>query len=451
MLYIAKRGIIILLLLFSIAIQAQSVHETSCNDSIVPYQVMDSHDYSFKELMDEGINTLARQLDVLHVPVKKFQFVIKDHIKRHPFSLNKGKYRLKNVTFRAISFAYASSSPEGEPVMLSGLVTIPIIDDNKPKKMLVQHRILAPSYSIAPSNSLPFEAVLTADNTVCVFPDYYGCGITEGKNLPYVSLNYHGRCATECVLAALLILQDAGIELADNFYTWNTGYSQGGGYALAVHKYIETSLPDSLARRINLKWSLCGGGVYRPSEFYKHAIATGNMGTTPAVFMQGLRSLFFGHKDRMMGSTIRDYLSEKAIALGLDSLLLTYDDGLWDLVDRMGENGLRNDPANYFCPTMLDTSATQFKKLISAFELDDCSLGWHPSSPIVFYHSKKDNCVPYQQAVNAHRNFSDSGASCTLVNPKSNGSHVFTSVFYYAKILRMKEEKLYKKYFISKK
>lgn len=448
--HISKKGIVILLMFFSIVLQAQSVHKTSCNDSIVPYRVIDIHEYSFKELMNEGINTLARQLDVLHVPVKKFQFVIKGHIKRHPFALNKSGYRLKNVRFRAISFSYASCSPEGEPVMLSGLVTIPVIDDNKPAKMLVQHRILAPSYTIAPSNSLPFEAVLTADNTICVFPDYYGCGITEGKNLPYVSLNYHGRCATECALAALQIVQDAGIELADDFYTWNTGYSQGGGYALAVHKYIETALPDSLSRRINLKWSLCGGGVYTPTDFYKTAIVTGNLGTTPAVFLESLRSLFYYHKDFIGNMTPRDLLSNKAIALGLDSLLLTYDDGLWDLVDRMGETSLGNDPANYFSPVALDTSTTIFKNLMSIFDLDDCSRGWHPHAPIVFYHSKKDNCVPYQQAVNAHRNLSDAGGKCTLVNPKSNGSHVFTSVFYYAKILRMSEEKLYKKYFLSK-
>ena len=90
------------MMFFSIVLQAQSVHKTSCNDSIVPYRVIDIHEYSFKELMDEGINTLAHQLDVLHVPVKKFQFVIKDHIKRHPFALNKSGYRLKNVRFRAI-------------------------------------------------------------------------------------------------------------------------------------------------------------------------------------------------------------------------------------------------------------------------------------------------------------------------------------------------------------
>ena len=402
--YITKRGIFILLLLFSISIQAQSVHETACRDSMVPYRVIDIHDYSFKELMDEGINTLARQLDVLHVPIRQFQLIIKDHIKRHPFSLNKGKYRLKNTTFRAISFAYASTSPKGEPVMLSGLVTIPVIDDNKPAKMLVQHRILAPSYTIAPSNSLPIEAVLTADNTICVFPDYYGCGITEGKNLPYISLNYHGRCATECMLAALHIVQDAGIELADDFYTWNTGYSQGGGYALAVHKYIETALPDSLARRINLKWSLCGGGVYTPSDFYKTAIVTGNLGTTPAVFLESLRSIFYVHKDYIGNLTMQDFLSDKAIALGLDSLLLTHDDGLWDLVDRMGETGLGNDAANYFSTETLDTSTTLFKNLMSIFDLDDCSRGWHSHAPIVFYHSKKDNCVPYQQAVNAHHN-----------------------------------------------
>lgn len=443
--------VIILSLITNIHLQAQSSQDDYCRDLDTTYHIINVKDYSFNELLNEGIFTLSRQLDILNVPIRKFQWIIKWHIKRHHFALNQREKNIHRTTFRTISFSYPSISPRGESQWLSGLVTFPVLANNKPTRMLIYHRILAPSYKIAPSNSLPIEAVLTADNTICVFPDYYGCGITEGENLPYVSLNYHGQCAAECALAALDIVRDAGIILSDEFYTWNTGYSQGGGYALATHKYIENSLPQNQSELINLKWSLCGDGVYSPAMYYENAILTGNMGSTPTVFLQGLRSLFYGHKDLMGDLSLRDFLSKKANAVCLDSLLLTHDDGLWDLSDKIEEYIKSHDPADYFSPMVLDTSTAQFKTLMFAFNLDDCILNWTPHAPVVLLHSKKDNCVPYQQATNTFTLLSANPGHCFLVNPKKNGTHVFTSILYFSNILHQNEDKLYKKLVESQK
>jgi hypothetical protein len=427
---------ITLLLILSIQLPAQSVQD-AC--------VTDVRDFTFTELMNEGLNTMARQLDILHVPVRQFKFVIKGHIRRHHFALNKGKNSVKKTTFRAISFTYTSISPQGDPVTLSGLVTIPILPDNKPSRMLVYHRIMAPSYTITPSRYIPIEAVLTADNTICVFPDYYGCGVTEGKPHPYIALNYHARCATDCVLAALDIVQDAGIALSDDFYTWNTGYSQGGGYAMAMHKYIETVLPDSLAQRINLRWSLCGDGVYKPINLYETAISRSNMGSTPTVYLQGLRSLFYAHSDRLGDLQLRDFLSDKAIETGIDSILLVNDDSLWDLVYRLDNRVESADPNYYFNPMVLDTNTSLFKTMAAAFDLDDCVEGWTPQSPVIMLHSKNDNCIPYQHAVMTYRKLEGKGGSVKLVNPSINKAHVPTSIIYFSKLLRIREDKLYQK------
>lgn len=432
---------------FCLQSQSQNDYTDKTSDS---YHILVIKDYTFKGLIDEGINTTALQLDVLNVPIRQYRFVIKWHIKRHHFVLNNGQNRVKKTTFRAIAFVYPSVSPEGDTIMLSGLVTIPIINNNKPTNMLVYHRIMAPSYQIAPSNSLPIEAVLTADNTICVFPDYYGCGITEGEPFAYTALNYHARCATDCALTALKIIKDAGIELDDEFYTWNMGYSQGGGYALAMHKYIETSLPDSLASIINLKWSLCGDGVYTPIELYKNALATNNMGSTPAVYLEGLRSIFYSHPECLGGLQMRDFFSDEALNIKLDSLLLDYDDSLWDMVDRLDELVESKDPTYYFSPMALDTNSTLFKAITSAFDLDDCAKGWHPTHPVILYHSKKDSCIPYQHVLMAYSLLSDDNGNCYLYTPNINGSHVKTSVLFFAKFLRLREDKLFKKYTKSK-
>ncbi|MBO4481593.1 MAG: hypothetical protein J5719_03485 [Bacteroidales bacterium] len=443
--------LIIILLCANLSLLAQPVQERVESTSASSYSILQSRDYAYRKLRNEGIETMARQLDVLHVPIRPFKSIITGHIERHHFVLNQGKNRVRKTTYRAISFTYPSVAPNGEPVMLSGLVTFPVLPDNKPSRMLIYHRILAPSYSMAPTNSLPFEAVLTADNTICVVPDYYGCGLTEGKPLPFIALNYHAQCATDCALAALKVVQDAGIELADDFHTWNTGYSQGAGYALATQRYIETSLADSLAKRINLRWSLCGGGIYTPINLYEHAVLNREMGSTPMVFVQGLRSLFNGHKDRMDTLTLNDFLSQKSMELGLDTIFNAYDDGLWDLsvkVERITES---HDPADYFHPATLDTTTALYHKLIEVFGLDDCIENWHPQAPVVMYHSTKDNCIPYRLAVQAYNQLSGSSDKCVLCSPRTNKSHVYTSVFFFAKLLRFNEDELYKKYVIKQK
>ena len=438
-----------LFLLFLLLNDCHLQSQSSTNDpadSINPYCIIEVKDYTFKQLLDEGINTMDRQLSILNIPVKNFKFVINGHIRSHHFKLNKGKNRLHNTTFRAIAFSYPSVSPKGDTIMLSGLVTIPITDDNKPANMLVYHRIMAPSYIIAPSNSLPLEAVLTADNTICVFPDYYGCGITEGNPFAYTALNYHARCATDCVLAAFEIINDAGIELENDFYTWNVGYSQGGGYALAMHKYIETTLPANLASRINLKWSLCGGGVYTPIELYKHALTTRNMGSTPAVYLKGLQSIFYSHEECLSDLKMSDFFSDSALEKKLDSLLLASDDSLWEIVNKLDELVKDKDPYYYFSPMALDTNSHLFRSMATAFGLDDCALGWHPIAPVVIYHSTKDSCIPYQQASNAYSILSENNGNCFFYTPIINGSHVQTSVLFFSSLLKLCEDNLFKKY-----
>lgn len=434
----------------SVSSHAQPMPNSSADSISNHYRILDIHDYTFKDLLNEGINTVALQLDVLHVPIRQFKFVIKGHIKRHRFVLNTGKNRLKETIFRAISFEYPSVSPKDDTIMLSGLVTIPIINDNRPTSVLVYHRIMASSYKITPSTSMPIEAVLTADNTVCVFPDYYGCGITEGEPFAYTALNYHARCATDCVLAALRIIKDEGIELNDNYYTWNVGYSQGGGYALAVHKYIETSLPDSLSKLINLKWSLCGDGVYVPIELYKNALVTTNMGSTPAIYLKGLQSIFYIHQDCLGDFQMCDFFSDEALNVKLDSLLQVYDESLWDMCNRIGKLVENPNPKQYFSQMALDTHSILFKSMTNAFNLDDCATGWHPHSPVVLYHSKKDNCIPFQHTLETYSMLTDDNGNCFLYSPAIIRTHVQTAVLFYAKFLRLREDKLFKKYTKSK-
>lgn len=440
-----RRLIIGVLLLLSSSVFAQSSYDTIPYDNMNSFVILNVQDYRFNKVINKGITTTAKQMDVIHVPIRWCRLFIWEHIKRHHFALNKGKRRVRKTVFRAVSFAYPSVSPDGEPIMLSGLVTIPILQDNKPERMLIYHRLLAPSYKIAPSNSLPIEAVITADNTICVFPDYYGSGITEGCPTPYTALNYHARCAVDCALSALEIVKNEGIELADGFYAWNTGYSQGGGYALATQRYIETELPDSLERLINLRWSLCGGGIYEPDKLFGHFITKGDMGSTPSIYFQALRGVINGQKQIGDSLSIRDFLSENAIRLGLDSILETPDDGFWDLAVKIDYLCDSTDPTDYFNPLISDTNSVLFKVLNEALVKDGCISDWSPQSTIILYHSENDQCVPFEHVLQAKDQLNRFDKCCFISTPPKNQSHFKTGFKYFSMLLRYDEKVIFDK------
>ena len=246
-------------------------------------------------------------------------------------------------------------------------------------------------------------------------------------------------------MAALDIVHNEGVELSDSFYTWNTGYSQGAGYALATQRYIENVLPDSSSQRINFKWSLCGGGIYEPEKLFEYFINKGDMGSTPSIYFQALRGVFNGHPESVHGLSIRDFLSEKAIRLGLDSILESPDDGFWDLTVKIDDLCDSNDPTDYFNPLMSDTSSVYYKVLSNAMAADGCVSDWHPNKTVILYHSENDNCVPYQHAVETQMQLNSNMKNCFISTPPKNKSHFKTGFKYFALLLRYDEKELYKR------
>ena len=90
----------IILLLLNITLQAQCKYDTLIIDKVVNYHIINECEYSFDELVNEGINTLANQLDILDIPIRHMKNIIKKPIRKHHFTLN------KNTKYCTISFAY---------------------------------------------------------------------------------------------------------------------------------------------------------------------------------------------------------------------------------------------------------------------------------------------------------------------------------------------------------
>ncbi|MBO4741975.1 MAG: hypothetical protein J5605_10120, partial [Bacteroidales bacterium] len=108
----------IVLLLVIIPFNVRAVQNDFYGDTISSgeYHILHIRDYTFDELLDDGITTAARQFEVLHIPIQSFRCFIKKCIKGHRFELNKGERRVKKTIFRSIAFSYPSISPQGKPI-----------------------------------------------------------------------------------------------------------------------------------------------------------------------------------------------------------------------------------------------------------------------------------------------------------------------------------------------
>ena len=191
------------------------------------YEIKGVNDYSFNELLSQGITTVGQKLKIWNVPVGLLSPQIRCFVRMHNFEIC-GFCHSKEKRFRAVKFTYPSVAPNGDSVALSGLAVFPIVDGNSLARMMIYNDFVAAGKGFAPTASMPIQSVVAADNTLCVFPDCYGYGSTSDKDHPFLFFQYHARCVAECALAALDVVSDMGITLDTGFYSWNTGYSIGG-------------------------------------------------------------------------------------------------------------------------------------------------------------------------------------------------------------------------------
>ena len=150
---------------------------------------------------------------------------------------------------RNMNFVYPSRDPCGNPVMLSGTITMS--RDLTPETK-AQGFILYNHYTVFRADECPSKGKLDMQNIlyltaphrnfITVSADYYGFGQTEDRMQAYCIGSANARASIDALTAARQLLAERG-------YTWyddllNVGYSQGGQTAIAVLKLATAKYPD---------------------------------------------------------------------------------------------------------------------------------------------------------------------------------------------------------------
>lgn len=350
------------------------------------------------------------------------------------FSGGNGTYK-RNVSYKVVTLNYSSIDGKGQPITLSGKLTLPQVNGSYiPIEDILLH-CHATNIDMAGNGVSPNTFKEMAAYSFAVLdPDYIGFGVTHEMNQTYLCQKLIARQCVDMELAALEYMKSKGIELKSGYGTYVLGYSQGGGNAMAVGRHLQVTEHGREAnRKINVKGLYCGAGPYSPIGTFNHWLESDSLCLTGVLSMV-IKGQQEGHSDIMTGISLLDYFSDEYLQSGIPQAFDNHD--MSDIKQMlMGDMELQTirypEPevktaydaclilpwmqfSKLMSPTFADPDShirTALLECLSQENVDD----WVPQMPVEIYTAPRDNVIPvYENAYSTYDKFSRAGAPVTL-------------------------------------
>lgn len=316
----------------------------------------------------------------------------------------------EELYLRRVTYLYPSSDQYGGEKELSamalwlGTMKDGQFMDISPDRICLMEHFTITSDAECPSSGTPLEAYING-NSLVIMPDYIGYGSTADMVHPYMN---HALCAINSVDALeagyLLFKENSSCDLSEDWTTVVAGASQGGGNALAVHKYMESQ--PGMAARWNFSHSYCAAGPYDPSLILDSYLDEGKT-ANPVLISLTLMGMCDSYPDKLGGFSDGRIYSEaylahkdeldKAIASKkyttseLNDMLISY------LKPERGDDGVPEDELrleDMLSAEILDKESEVCKALYECLAINDLTKGWTPEHPVKLYYSTFDKVVP---------------------------------------------------------
>lgn len=289
---------------------------------------------------------------------------------------------------------YNTTGVDGKQVTASGVIAIPEGTISYEHLLSIQHGTL--DMEEAPSNQLfYYEMMPVVSGHIVVMADYlgYGSSQTPDRQHPYLHNKLTGTACADMIEAAREYLKYKSITENDDDIEL-LGYSQGGQATIATLLELEER-----GQAESIRGVYAGGGVY-------DLINTLEVFTSPTI----------GPMSYMHTGYAPEVIDE-----GLNEMFSTRPLSEW-------HNALGNDITKVLNPDFFAAPDYNNNKdvmaVIEALRKNSLvNTSFQPQTPIMLYHSPKDDFVPYSNAVNAHNLWQSS----TLVD-LSMPSHVLGGV-----------------------
>ena len=321
------------------------------------------------------------------------------------------------------TFSYESVSVSGNPITLSGRITFPNAKDGSGHKVkslsLYVHYFLNPK-DVAPSLSLtPVDLRYLFDSAV-IEPDLEGYGTSADRPYCGFSMLAQARQTADCLLAAIEILKENGVELIEGGHTTGWGYSLGGPIVLEFARHYDKQLSASQRKKINLTSVYAGGGPFLLDRMIELLNVDKNLYARTLRYLPHFLSSI--PEEELGGYQLRDFFPAwmHETNVTIDGETMSFFESVTNNKSFGGtwpsELGLDPDVLyNHFAADMFTSDASlnlshpKTVALLNAikkqFDWDD----WTPSADIYLTHDPNDKNIPYQQTQELYERLKPSG------------------------------------------
>jgi predicted esterase len=286
-------------------------------------------------------------------------------------------------------------------VTASGAVLVPDIKQPLPL-MNYNHGTIfpdnersAPGYLSQYNSEVILGGLFSSMGYLTVMPDYIGYGSTNDLKHPYCAYNYIAATCIDMLRAAKEFCDSQKIKL--NNKKIFTGWSEGGGVALAVVKNIEEKFSDEF----NVTAAAPMAGAFYSSGFAEYVLN---------------------------GKQNFPYINSYAWVLTTYNWLYKINKPLHYYFNEPYASRLEKDP-DAVISLQPDVLFAEFRNnyergldtLLKNALLQNDLWNWKPKAKIVLCHSEKDNYVPIFNSKRAYDAMKAKGANVTLVAYPAKG------------------------------
>mgnify|MGYP003290167679 CR=1 FL=1 len=296
---------------------------------------------------------------------------------------------------RALTYDYATLDEHNQPITMSALMLLPYVDGAMTARTLwLENRATQSADKNVPTRRWNIGEAHVLSNHVLVSPDLMSFGASIDRPICYCHSVLAARNTVDAVLAAEnMLLRE--FALPAPLPVINSGHSQGGFDALAVHRYMETAATEQERALLPLVRTFCADGPYVPDVLTRIVAARDKYLYGAYMVMNAMSHLVYHNECFTPDITIADFLTPAARELGIAETIARKEEGNSELVKMViAALGLRTDAL--FVPEVYQEGGRLYEMLMRCSERERLIDGWEPALPVSFYHAHEDECVPVE-------------------------------------------------------
>ena len=292
---------------------------------------------------------------------------------------------------KVYNFVYPSTDPYGDPIMLSGTITLSdTIGRHTPARglLLYNHFTIYRADQCPSRGELEMQTRMIPSGLITISADYYGFGVTNHHHQAYCLSAVNAQASIDALLSARKLLADMG-------YRWDTplfnaGYSQGGQTTVAVLRLVAEKYPD-----IDFTYSFAGAGSYDIPETYRQFVDTTIAGMPSTVI-----SVLLSYNEFLRLGIPHEEIFTEPVLSHIDSWIYSKRYTREEIDAKVGSLSI----FQYATPTVTDTTTALARRFFEAFDSDNLCHGWQPrgTEHIMLFHNSKDITVPIANTHNLY-------------------------------------------------